>query len=62
LPLALWAIALRGKDRPGWLGIALACIFVLPPVDIFPFSYLRMFGVVALLLLTSPNILMRSSE
>jgi len=62
LPLALWAIALRGKDRPGWLGIAITCIFVLPPLDIFPFSYLRMFGVAALLLLTSPNILLKSSE
>jgi glycosyl transferase family 87 len=55
LPLALWAIALRRKDKPGWLGIAIASIFILPPVDIFPFSYLRMFGVVALLYLTSPN-------
>jgi Glycosyltransferase family 87 len=62
LPLALWAIALRGKDKAGWLGIAIACIFVLPPLDIFPFSYLRMLGVVALLLLTSPNILLKSSE
>jgi hypothetical protein len=62
LPLALWAIALRGKDRPGWLGIAIACIFVLPPVDIFPFSYLRLFGVVTLLLLVSPNIILKSSE
>lgn len=56
VPLALWAIALRGKDQPGWVGIATACIFVLPPFDIFPFSYLRMFGVIALLILTSPNI------
>jgi len=62
LPLALWAISLRAKDKPGWLGIAIACIFVLPPVDIFPFSYLRMFGVVALLLLTAPNISPKSSE
>lgn len=56
LPLALWAIALRRKDRPGWVAIATACIFVLPPFDIFPFSYLRMFGVIALLILASPNI------
>lgn len=56
LPLALWAIALRRKDRPGWVGIAVACIFVLPPFDVFPFSYLRMFGVIALLILASPGI------
>lgn len=55
LPLALWAIALRRKDRPGWVAIATACIFVLPPFDVFPFSYLRMFGVIALLILASPN-------
>jgi hypothetical protein len=62
LPLALWAIALRGTDRPGWVGIATASIFMFPPVDIFPFSYLRIFGVVALLLLTTPNISPKSSE
>ena len=62
LPLALWAIALRAKDKPGWLGIAIACIFILPPVDIFPFSYLRMFGVVALLYLTSPNNFLKTPE
>lgn len=56
LPLTLWAIALRKKDRPGWVGVATACIFVIPPFDIFPFSYLRMFGVVALLILTPPNV------
>jgi hypothetical protein len=62
LPLALWAVALRGKDRAGWLGIAIACIFVLPSFDIFPFNYLRMFGVVALLLLASPDFFPKSSE
>lgn len=56
LPLALWAIALRGRDMPGWVGIGIVCIFVLPPFDIFPFSFLRMFGVVALLVLTPPRI------
>jgi len=54
IPLALWAIALRGRDKPGWVGFAIACIFVMPPFDIFPFSYLRMFGVIGLLILTSP--------
>jgi len=55
LPLALWAIALSGRDQPGWVGIAIVCIFMLPPFDIFPFSYLRMLGVIALLILTSPK-------
>ena len=56
VPLALWAIAVHGKNKPGWVGLAIVSIFVLPPFDIFPFSYLRMFGVIALLVLTSPNI------
>jgi len=62
IPLALWAITLRGKDRPGWVGLATACIFVLPPFDIFPFSYLRMFGVIGLLVLTSPNIHLKLND
>jgi hypothetical protein len=56
LPLVLWAIALRKKDRPGWVGVGTLCIFALPPFDIFPFSFLRMFGVIALLILASPAI------
>ena len=56
LPLALWAISLRRKDRPGWVGIAVAFIFLLPPFDVFPFSYLRMFGVLTLMILASPGI------
>ena len=62
IPLALWAIALRGKDQPAWVGVAIASIFVMPPFDIFPFSYLRMFGVIALLILTAPNFILKSSE
>ena len=61
VPLALWAIAIRGKEKPGWVGFAIACVFVLPPFDIFPFSYLRMFGVIALLILTHPNVVLNSS-
>ena len=56
LPLALWAIALRGRELPGWVGVGIVCIFALPPFDIFPFSFLRMFGVIALLVLTPPRI------
>jgi hypothetical protein len=54
LPLALWTIAIRGREKPGWVGIGIVSIFILPPFDIFPFSYLRMFGVFLLLLLASP--------
>jgi hypothetical protein len=54
IPLALWAIAIRGHEKPSWVGIGIVSIFILPPFDIFPFSYLRMFGVFLLLLLASP--------
>jgi hypothetical protein len=60
LPLALWAIAVRGHEKPGWVGIGIVSIFILPPFDIFPFSFLRMFGVFLLLWLASPNIPLKS--
>jgi len=56
LPLALWAIAIRGREKPGWVGVGIVSIFILPPLDIFPFSFLRMFGVILLLWLVSPEI------
>jgi len=68
LPLALWAVALRryemsvGRRVDGWVGVAIVCIFILPPFDIFPLSYLRMFGVIALLIFTSPDVPLKSSS
>ncbi|HET9913919.1 MAG TPA: glycosyltransferase family 87 protein [Anaerolineales bacterium] len=59
LPLALWAIAIRGREKPGWVGAGIVSIFILPPFDIFPFSFLRMFGVYLLLLLVSPSVLLK---
>jgi hypothetical protein len=61
LPLALWAIAVRAGQKPGWVGIGIVSIFVLPPFDIFPFSFLRMFGVVLLLWLASPAFTLTST-
>lgn len=62
LPLAIWTFALVGKEKPGKVGVALSFIFVLSPFDIFPFSYLRMIGVIALLILASPNVVLKPSE
>jgi len=56
IPLALWVIALQGRDKPGWVGIGVASIFFLPAFNVFPFSYLRLLGVVLLLWLASPSI------
>jgi hypothetical protein len=62
LPLALWAIAIRGREKPGWVGAGIVSIFILPPFDIFPFSFLRMFGVILLLALASPAIPLRITD
>jgi hypothetical protein len=56
IPLALWAVALQGRSRPGWVGIGIASIFAMPAFNVFPISYLRLFGVILLLWLTPPDI------
>jgi len=56
IPLALWAIALQGRNKPGWVGIGIASIFILPAFNVFPFSYLRLLGVILLLWFTPPGI------
>lgn len=55
IPLAIWAFALSGRKAPRLLTIALTFVFLLPTFNIYPFSYLRMAGVILLLNLTSPN-------
>ncbi|HEY5729526.1 MAG TPA: glycosyltransferase family 87 protein [Anaerolineales bacterium] len=55
VPLALWAIALGWKEKHGWVIFGLANVFILPPFDVFPFSYVRTLGVIILLVLASPT-------
>jgi hypothetical protein len=57
LPLALWAIALQGHVKPMQVGFGIVSIFVMPGFNIFPLSYLRLFGVILLLLVTPPTVL-----
>lgn len=60
IPLALWTFSLRSRDAflPTVIGVAL--VFALPVFNIYPFSYLRMAGLLILLMLTSPKNIERS--
>jgi len=55
MPIALWAIATRWRDKSWQVGIGAFLIFVLPTFDVFPFSYHRVIGLLMLLHLTSPT-------
>jgi len=62
IPLAIWVVAIYKKDIP-WLGVlGMVFVFLLPVLNIFPFSYLRMLGVIFLLWLSSPSIIIRNSS
>lgn len=55
IPIALWAIVTRGKDRPWLAGVGTFLIFCLPTFDVFPLSHHRMVGLLILVYATSPN-------
>ncbi|MFN8380431.1 MAG: glycosyltransferase family 87 protein [Anaerolineales bacterium] len=55
IPLAIWVFAFRGKDAPWQVILSLALVFVLPVFNVFPFSYLRMAGLIWLFMLASPK-------
>ena len=55
MPIAIWAVATRGYDKPWLVGIGTFFMFCLPTFDIFPFSYHRIVGLLTLLYLTSPE-------
>ncbi len=55
IPLAIWVFAHRGKDALWQVLIAFVLVFGLPVFNIFPFSYLRMVGLILLLILVSPK-------
>jgi hypothetical protein len=57
IPFALWALALQGHEKPVQTGIGIASIFFMPAFNVFPFSYLRLWGVIYLLWLTPPSII-----
>jgi hypothetical protein len=55
IPLAIWAFALSRKDENWYLWAGIAFVFLLPVFNVFPFSYLRLLGVIFLLLAASPK-------
>jgi hypothetical protein len=62
IPLAIWLVAIYKKEIP-WLGVlGLVFVFLLPVFNIFPFSYLRMLGVIILLWLSSPSKVNKNSN
>ena len=62
IPLAIWLFAIYKNEVP-WLGVlGMVFIFLLPVFNVFPFSYLRILGVIILLWLTSPPKIIRNSK
>jgi len=55
IPLTIWAVAMRGKDAPIQTVISFVLVFTLPVFNIYPFSYLRLVGIILLLILISPR-------
>ena len=52
LPLALWAVALRLRERPGLVALGLFVMLGMPTFDLFPLSLHRLGGMLILLALT----------
>jgi hypothetical protein len=55
IPLAISAVALRGRERPIAVIAAIFLALGMPTFDLFPLSYHRAVGLIALLLLTAPR-------
>lgn len=54
IPLAIWLFAIYKKEIPWLAVIGMLFVFLLPVFNVFPFSYLRMFGLILLLWSCSP--------
>jgi hypothetical protein len=61
LPLALWATAVRGRERPFAVGIGIFLVLVMPSLDLFPLGHHRIAGLLLLLLLAPSARLPNSS-
>jgi hypothetical protein len=55
LPLAVWAVATRGPEKPWPIAFALVLMFAVPTFDVFPLSYHRIAGLLMLLALVPPR-------
>lgn len=54
-PLALWALVSAPAERRSATWAAIAAIFLLPTLTIFPLNHLRLVATVALIVMTSPG-------
>ena len=55
LPLAIYAVVRRGRERAGWVAVCIFAMLAMPTFDLFPLGYHRMAGMLGLLLLTAPR-------
>jgi hypothetical protein len=62
LPLAVWAVATRGAEKPWPTGAALLLMFAVPTFDVFPLSYHRIAGLLMLVALTPPGAARRPAQ
>jgi hypothetical protein len=59
LPLAIFAAATAGRQRPLRVAAATAAMLAVPTFDLYPFSYCRIAGLVALVACLSPGCALR---
>jgi hypothetical protein len=57
LPLAIHAVATRGRERPGAVAACILAMLAMPTFDVFPLGHHRLAGMLGLLLLTAPRAL-----
>ncbi len=55
IPVAIWAVAEVGRERPWAVGIGTFLMFGLPIFDVYPLSYHRLAGLAVLLWCTHPG-------
>lgn len=57
IPLGIWIFAIHSRDFSALAGIGLLFVFLLPVYNFFPFSYLRVLGLIILLFQSSPKLI-----
>lgn len=57
IPLAIWTVAVRGRQNPLLVGVALLLVLGLPTFNVFPFSFHRILGLFLIWAITPPSTL-----
>ena len=55
VPLAIFVMASTKKEDSLWVIVSILGIFMMPLFDVYPFSYIRLAGLLILLILSSPK-------